>query len=630
MWNKIINFRCLPATNLFSPCGALFSRKKQDGAFFNGCITRLFGHPLSATQNFQLPSYLLASSSSSSSSSSFSSIRALTSSRKKKKKKKSKKSLYSNGKDDGKSEKEGMTKKSTVLPGEVTLDRETWVHEMKDTVVEYNDGLGHRELGLVQRPVGKRYWAIIDEKGIEREINIYQISFQWPTPLPSVPSSLSQQQQQQQQIVIQSQNWVSATELHKYREYALELLQKQQVDAHAVWRHFLEKNEDRLNAYLVAKFIFHTKKPSAFQLYAAHLFLCRNEVYFQSNAHSFRPRNEESVKMIRLQMENERKEEEARQQFVEKLRRRLEMVKYKKEQNGAESNCPTKQTQVGEQVEKENEREEGQKITTENDEKSDGEKRVEILFNPEYDPIFLSQIKDYALSPADAVESETAQMFLKPLGYGTRPRDAFQLLVDLEVWTPYANPHLLRWRQAYGSLDFSPTDYKMAEQIAKSPPEDPDALIRCDMTKIPVFTIDTEKGYEVDDGLSVVTDEHGDDWLYIHIADPTRYIHPQSHLDRVARERVSSIFLPDRVFPLFPPILSKRLFSLLPNKRTCVISFGVKLGPDGSIEKYRIVPAMIERVIPLTSEELDSILFGRSGEPSQQQQQQQQQMRSRA
>jgi exoribonuclease-2 len=138
---------------------------------------------------------------------------------------------------------------------------------------------------------------------------------------------------------------------------------------------------------------------------------------------------------------------------------------------------------------------------------------------------------------------------------------------------------------------------------------DPDAHLRRDFTKIPVFTIDDESRHEVDDGVSVITDDHEDEWLYIHIADPTRYIHPQSHLDLLARERVSSIFLPDLTFHLFPPVLSKKLFSLLPKKKTPVLSFGVKLAPDGSVERYHIVPAVIEKVISLTYEELDSILF---------------------
>jgi hypothetical protein len=74
------------------------------------------------------------------------------------------------------------------------------------------------------------------------------------------------------------------------------------------------------------------------------------------------------------------------------------------------------------------------------------------------------------LSPIDSVETEAVHSFLKPLGYGNGPRDAFQLLVDLGVWNSYVNPHLLRWVQGYGSLDFTPLDYEKAEQIVKSPP----------------------------------------------------------------------------------------------------------------------------------------------------------------
>jgi hypothetical protein len=128
---------------------------------------------------------------------------------------------------------------SKIIPGEVTLNRETWIHEMKDTIVEYHDGLGNRELGLVQRPLGKRRWAIIDENGVEREVNIYQISFQWPA-------------QKQKKTTIAPQ------ELKNYRKYALELLQQQQVDAETVWRHFFEQNIERVTAYLAAMFIFKT------------------------------------------------------------------------------------------------------------------------------------------------------------------------------------------------------------------------------------------------------------------------------------------------------------------------------------------------------------------------------------
>jgi hypothetical protein len=217
--------------------------------------------------------------------SSFASLSKKTKTKNKKKsKKKTKKKKSKSSTIDGKDIETTTTttiRKRRVLPGEVTLDRESWVHEMKDTIVEYNDVLvGQRQLGLVQRPTGKRFWAIIDEKGIEREVNIYQISFQWPIQQPQLPQQQQQQIQSetknelqgQGQLKNQLQSWgVSPTELYKYREYALELLRQQQVDVRTVWRHFLKKNEERLNGYIVAKFIFRT---SMFHYFFMEFHIC--------------------------------------------------------------------------------------------------------------------------------------------------------------------------------------------------------------------------------------------------------------------------------------------------------------------------------------------------------------------
>jgi exoribonuclease R len=43
---------------------------------------------------------------------------------------------------------------------------------------------------------------------------------------------------------------------------------------------------------------------------------------------------------------------------------------------------------------------------------------------------------------------------------------------------------------------------------------------------MPVYTIDPHDAHEIDDGLSIHRDENGDTWIYIHVADPTRYTRP--------------------------------------------------------------------------------------------------------
>jgi exoribonuclease R len=69
--------------------------------------------------------------------------------------------------------------------------------------------------------------------------------------------------------------------------------------------------------------------------------------------------------------------------------------------------------------------------------------------------------------------------------------------------------------------------------------------------------VDSANAKEVDDAVSVFTDPEGRDWLYIHVADITRFIEPHSYVDEAARIRGSSIFLPDVTFPMLPDPLVK-------------------------------------------------------------------------
>jgi exoribonuclease-2 len=64
------------------------------------------------------------------------------------------------------------------------------------------------------------------------------------------------------------------------------------------------------------------------------------------------------------------------------------------------------------------------------------------------------------------------------------------------------------------------------QALLESPPPDPDAGLRQDLTHLTVFTIDDASTQEVDDALSLSRDEHGNVLLWVHIADPTRWVMP--------------------------------------------------------------------------------------------------------
>lgn len=83
-----------------------------------------------------------------------------------------------------------------------------------------------------------------------------------------------------------------------------------------------------------------------------------------------------------------------------------------------------------------------------------------------------------------------------------------------------------------------------AQSIVASPPPDPDADMRVDLTHHTIVTIDDASTTEVDDGLSVEMLPDGRRRLWVHVADPSRWVQPESDLDLEARRRASTMYLP--------------------------------------------------------------------------------------
>lgn len=64
------------------------------------------------------------------------------------------------------------------------------------------------------------------------------------------------------------------------------------------------------------------------------------------------------------------------------------------------------------------------------------------------------------------------------------------------------------------------------QALLASPPPDPDASTRLDLTHLAVYTIDDATTRDVDDGISVEVAEDGQLLLWVHVADPTRWLQP--------------------------------------------------------------------------------------------------------
>lgn len=86
------------------------------------------------------------------------------------------------------------------------------------------------------------------------------------------------------------------------------------------------------------------------------------------------------------------------------------------------------------------------------------------------------------------------------------------------------------------------------------------------------FTIDPETARDLDDAISV-TNENDDHWIVgVHIADVSRHVTPGSDLDKHAQLNMTSTYLPRKVLPMLPEILSNGECSLTPGSEKNVLS----------------------------------------------------------
>lgn len=104
---------------------------------------------------------------------------------------------------------------------------------------------------------------------------------------------------------------------------------------------------------------------------------------------------------------------------------------------------------------------------------------------------------------------------------------------------------------------------------------------RTDFRDVLTITIDPKDARDFDDAISLSRDEKGFWQLGVHIADVGHFVPPGSALDRTARKRGTSVYLPDRVIPMLPEVLSNSLASLQAGKTRFTMSVLMEFNPEG-------------------------------------------------
>src|SRR5437773_4836308 len=130
---------------------------------------------------------------------------------------------------------------------------------------------------------------------------------------------------------------------------------------------------------------------------------------------------------------------------------------------------------------------------------------------------------------------------------------------------------------------------------------------REDLRKDFIVTIDPDDARDFDDAIQVEKTNTG--WrLGVHIADVAGYVEPGSALDREARRRGNSVYLPDRVIPMLPERLSNGVCSLNPGVDRLTYSVLIQFDKNGVAKSARFAPSVIRSAHRLTYKQAYAIL----------------------
>jgi len=150
-----------------------------------------------------------------------------------------------------------------------------------------------------------------------------------------------------------------------------------------------------------------------------------------------------------------------------------------------------------------------------------------------------------------------------------------------------------------------------AEQFDETIGPTPLGAERKDLTAEAIVTIDPAAARDFDDAISLARLDNGHWRLGVHIADVSHFVPPRSALDREARERATSVYLPDRVIPMLPEALSNHLASLQPDRVRYALTAEIEFAPDGARVAVDVYKSAIRSCRRFTYEEVDQWLNGR-------------------
>ena len=131
-----------------------------------------------------------------------------------------------------------------------------------------------------------------------------------------------------------------------------------------------------------------------------------------------------------------------------------------------------------------------------------------------------------------------------------------------------------------------------------------DATDRADLRDLPLVTIDDEDARDFDDAVWAAPAGDGGWRVVVAIADVAHYVRPGGALDREARRRGNSVYLPDRAVPMLPEALSNGLCSLRPGEERACLAAELRIDDNGAVLGCRFRRATMRSAARLTYREV--------------------------
>lgn len=139
-----------------------------------------------------------------------------------------------------------------------------------------------------------------------------------------------------------------------------------------------------------------------------------------------------------------------------------------------------------------------------------------------------------------------------------------------------------------------------------------------DLSDIAFITIDPHDARDHDDAVFASPDDDpsnaGGYIVWVAIADVAAYVTPNSHMDREARKRGNSVYMPDRVVPMLPERLSTDLCSLRENQTRPCLAVRMTINAEGRKISHAFHRGLMRSIAKLSYQQAQKAFDGQCEE----------------